>query len=126
MIPLKHKWYMSAFKCILSVIWIALFTTQLSYKFYQFSSFSPYSSNKEISQQIHSSNDKALSAFHSADKVFLSLDKRYDLKQLFTMLCPSFRIDPPVARYKDEFNILSLRIISHAPLSTSLRGPPLV
>jgi len=126
MVPLKHKWYISALKCILSVIWLALFTAQLSYKSYQYSGFSPYPSKEVISSHVLSGGEHVLSAFHRTAKVFLSPDRRYDLRQFFTILHPSFRIDHLVVQSKKEAYILSLRIILKAPLSLSLRGPPLV
>jgi hypothetical protein len=122
MIPWRHKWQRLAFKCILSAIWLALFVAQLSSKFYRFSSFPP--TYKVAASRFKPCGNQALSLYNHPGKVFLCLDKRYDIKPVFTLANPSFRIDHPQIQYKQGFYTHAAGIISNDRLSTSLRGPP--
>jgi hypothetical protein len=122
MIPKRHKWSRVALKCILSVICLSLFSAQLSYKFYEFSSLP--SCHKSDRYQVRSYK-RVVTTHSQADKVFLSLDKRYDITHLFALTSPSFRMNHPLVQDKREFSVLYSRIVSPVHRCTSLRGPPL-
>lgn len=125
MTPLRHRICMSAFKCILSVIGAILFTAQLSYKFYQFASIPLSRSNGN--RITHGQTIGQPGAIHDYDrngKVFLSLDKRYDLKSIYYLPVPVFRLASlPLADY-DEVYFFTPKAVSRPNLLSPLRGPP--
>jgi hypothetical protein len=120
MLPKKNKRSRFAFKCILSLICLILFSVQLSYKFYQFSSFP--SSHNLVSYNVRT-GDKQIR--NSPDKTSLSLDKRYDARHLFALISPFFDMAHPFVQNKCEFQVFRPAIIFSIRRIISLRGPPM-
>lgn len=113
----------AAFKSTIAVIGLVLFTVQLSYKFYLFSSRPLFGQNATAPR--HRIQFEGTTAVVSG-YIFLSLDKRYDLKHVFVLL--PIHIENrqfPVARpvhYPDKPAAIKESIL----LPDSERGPPAV
>ena len=125
MIRLRHRICISAFKCILSVFGAILFTAQLSYKFYQFASIplsGPNGNTISFGQTV--GQPGAIRDYDRNGKVFLSLDKRYDLKSIYYLPVPLFHLPSlPLADY-DELNIFTPKAVVRPHFLSPLRGPP--
>src|SRR5579872_379749 len=84
---LKHKWRRFAFKCILSVTGLVLFTAQVSYKFYRSSSMAVLQTGAEAG--FHTGYRTFSAKSHTSS---LTLDKRFDLQDTFALLSPFFSL----------------------------------
>jgi hypothetical protein len=118
---------MSAFKCILSLLWLALFAEQSSYKFYQLASTPQNHSRKVGTNETCPGSDHIFSNCPNHTGMSLSLDKRYNLKHIFTLPAPLQRIDALPTEHKNKcFFFYSEATICSSCLTTALRGPPVV
>jgi len=112
-------------KCILSVIGLALFTGQLSYKFYLFANLPVYPA--EHSEFTHSITIKGIPGAPSYCCTYcLLLDKRYDLQPAFTLPALTYHL-----HYFPGKSIIILDIprgntTSAALFTPFLRGPPFI
>jgi hypothetical protein len=127
MIRLKDTRYISAFKGMLAVIVVALFTAQLSDKFYQCASI-PIQ-GQQVSLQAHGQSVTHASAFSDSvchQILLLSLDKRYDLKHIYYLPAAIFCLASlPAGSYMEAY-IVSPKVVSRANLLSSLRAPPFI
>lgn len=123
--PERHRWRRSAFKCILSVIGLALFTAQLSYKFYLFANSPVIQSGR--GSTTHSVNVKghpSIPNYHT--RVHLLLDKRYDYKHTYALVTPVFQVQHFPQNSINSFSILPVKVITTANWITFFRGPPAI
>jgi hypothetical protein len=113
-----HSKHRLIFRIILIVTYLCLFATQLSYKFYCCASVPYYSSrhNRQVSGTLIPS---------PRDVRVLSVDKRYDGKQLFAAYpARSICFDPPLPASNEHVDA-GLEQVLHTPqLTASPRGPP--
>jgi hypothetical protein len=122
---LRHRWSMSAFKCILSVICLALFTTQLSFRFYQSSSLSFINYNEGTSRPIsHKGENNRIYHYHSHPKIYLSLDKRYNIPHFIALPPTVFAINALHAATQVKFPVNCDGIKASFPFSVADRAPP--
>ena len=125
MIRLRHKRNIGAFKGILSVIGLILFTAQLSYKFYEFANLPPVGSYENTFAHCRTvSEPGAASKCDISGRVLLSLDKRYDLKHIYFLPTPLYNLAAPLVASCHEVYLLPRKAISRTPLPASLRAPP--
>ncbi len=125
-----------AFKCILSMVWLVLFSEQLSYKFYQFSSTPKFrhpsgtpadQTGRERAHQSLTSLDHVSLNFHKRREISLSLDKRYNFKHIFSLPAPFAYKDPTPMEFRNELNVFPPGSTHHTPVfATALRGPPVL
>jgi hypothetical protein len=121
----RNRWRRFAFKCTLSVIGLALFTAQLSYKFYLCASRPVFNASvKAMPLKSQIGLHPFFPKYHSRD--LPSLDKRYDLKQISELFAPPSLQEHLPLKQKKEFYLPTEAAISSAAFRVSLRGPPSV
>lgn len=109
------------------IICLALFTTQLSYKFYQFSSFPVGKvAGSTLSHHPVRADGQMIPELNEHGKIMLLLDKRYDLKHLFTLFVPSTQYVLWAGVKNDDYVVSPWKMVLRIPLITSLRGPPVL
>ena len=124
----RHKKYRTVFKGTFIVLYLALFGSQLSHKFYLFANFSS-GQFKEYNfrlarKQTFLQRDSPL--LDHQGRARLHLNKRYAFKQIFAIFSPEVTLKPVYANCKKEFTAFyetfSLSYFAVHPL----RGPPSV
>jgi hypothetical protein len=123
MSSLIYRYRKSAFKCILAVIGLVLFTVQVSYKFFVFSS-QPMTRSKSRSA-VHSFQicvNPAIPNVHNNHH--LLLDKRYEIKHTFAFPALIFELHHFPRDYKQSFYDPPDGTVSCTLLYARLRGPP--
>jgi hypothetical protein len=110
------------FKIALIATYLGFFATQLSYKYYYHSSLPCYSR----SGLPASDHQKLGSMMPGAKGIFvLSLDKRFDGKQLYAYPAPVIRVEPPLRGYVDDAAGRPEDILHSRHITATQRGPPL-
>jgi hypothetical protein len=117
-----HRYTVALSKCLLPVICMILLTAQLTYQPF---CFHPNGSGTAtVAQQAGGDGSGGLPNAHCHNKVYLSLDKRYDLRPVLFLPAPSFRVAAliPVRHVPAYFFCLRLAAATVRP--SCLRGPP--
>jgi hypothetical protein len=125
MIGLKNRYCLFFFKAILVAVGLIFLVAQSSFKFYRFASF-PICGlvTKVISHKSISGGSSDFLKYDKQVKINPFLDKRYDLKNLFSPPAPDFQLAAlPVEIYKQAY---SLPVVFSTGMSRviSMRGPP--
>jgi len=121
----KYKWRHSAFKGILSVIGLALFTAQLSYKFYFFANIPVVQSGHGgITGSANVKNCRDLPDYHNNAR--LLLDKRYDYRHTYALITPLFQVPSIREKRFRLVDILPAEVTSTTVLTAFFRGPPTI
>lgn len=105
----------------LVVTYLSLFATQLSYKFYYLASFPCYSAGG-----IPASDHQKIGSMRPGAKgIFvLSLDKRYDGKQLYARPAVIISINHPLPAATVYSECIPENILRIIPVIATQRGPP--
>jgi hypothetical protein len=125
MIRLTHRKWGFVFKGIVAVIGLILFIAQSSYKFYQSANLPPirsYHAAKANPSPVE--NPTVTSKYDSHSKVFLSLDKRYDLAHVYFLPASFFNLPTPRAENSGNSYRWTAGLASRINLLASLRAPP--
>ncbi|MBS1605753.1 MAG: hypothetical protein JST42_24045 [Bacteroidetes bacterium] len=116
----RHK-RRTAFKSTVAVIGLVLFTVQLSYKFYVFSSQPLFGRHATANRhEIRFEGTTVVVSGH----VILSLDKRYDIKHVFALLPQHIDNGAFPAALPAHYPGEPPTIKENALLPDSERGPP--
>jgi len=121
----RNSWRRSAFKCVLLVVGLVLFSAQLSYKFYLFANLLPYQAGySDIKHSITIKSVPGTPGFHC--DLFLLLDKRYDRQPTHTLLTPIFQVQHFSIKTTRRLIIPTGNAIYISLPASSLRGPPFI
>lgn len=124
MLQLRHRGCLLFFKGILALVGVTLFIAQLSCKFYQCASIPPQETRQYL--QAHGLSVRSVS-LHNSDRHeehLLSLDKRYDLKDIYYLPGSLFSLPPLQQAAGSKIYFISPKAVSRPNLLSSLRAPP--
>ena len=117
-----HRYIVALSKCLLPVICLILLTAQLTYQPFCF--HSPGTGAATVAQQPGGDGPGSLPNAHCHNKVYLSLDKRYDLKPILFIPAASFHVTALVLVRQVPAYFFSSRLTAGTMRPACLRGPP--
>jgi hypothetical protein len=112
-----------AMRCLLLAAGLAFFAAPLSHNFYLFASQQGFRSGNPVRVIRHSGFSGTGPSNHQQYRL-LSLDKRYDFKQIVGVPSPFFILTPSPIRDKALLYTLNDSIFIRAIYPSRLRGPP--
>jgi len=119
-----HRYTVALSKCLLPVICLILLTAQLTYQPICFCFHSPGTGAATIAQQPGGDGPGSLPNAHCHNKVYLSLDKRYDLKPILFIPAASFHVTALVPVRQVPAYFFCPRLAAATVRPSCLRGPP--
>lgn len=123
---LKNIRCLSAFKLLLAVIYLAFFCSGVTCRFYQLSSRQVLMSGAEtVEHQVGLQHILTKHDEKTKGSIFLSLDKRYDLKYFVSLAVISQALFFFPQSIDHVCSGLPYDILSPNVAPTSLRGPPI-
>ena len=122
----NHKERQNICKGIILLLYLGLFGSQLSHKFYICANFSSRLFKHAHSKIVHTklSIHSSFSLVDHQRNSFLSLDKRYESKPIFGLIAPSIQLSVDFIVIRSEYGPGYSNYNYADPASLSLRGPP--
>jgi len=120
---IKHRRFKTLFNCTFLVLGLVLLVVQSSPKFYLFAN-NPISSGtgKLSGHKINLSSETTSPNYNNSN--FLSLDKRYDCRQVVALVSPVFRSEQLSTEIKTEVCYIPGKPVQNLIPTTFRRGPP--
>jgi hypothetical protein len=119
-----HRYIVALSKCLLPVICMVLLTAQLTFESCCICFHPNGSGTAMVAQQPGGDGPGNLPNAHCHNKVYLSLDKRYDLRPVLFLPAPSFRVTALVTVRHVPAYFFYPRLAVATVRPACLRGPP--
>jgi hypothetical protein len=120
---IKHRRYKALFNGIFLMLGLVLLVVQSSPKFYLFSNNPVFhGTGKTFSQKIGVSSGNSSPNYHNCN--FLSLDKRYDCKQVVALISPLFSVNHLSLDNETEVYYFPGKQVTNNIPTNFRRGPP--